>query len=56
MARGILVSPPGMEPVPLALEAWSRNPWTAKEVPVAYFSWRNWDTEILSAFPKVKFP
>ena len=38
MARGILVSPPGMEPVPLALEAWSRNPWTAKEVPVAYFS------------------
>ena len=24
---------PGMEPVPSALQAWSLNPWTAKEVP-----------------------
>ena len=30
---GILASPPGIEPEPPALEAWSSNHWTAREVP-----------------------
>ena len=32
-ACGILVPPPGIEPVPPAVEAWSLNHWTAREVP-----------------------
>ena len=32
-ACGILVPPPGIEPAPPALEAWSLNHWTAREVP-----------------------
>ena len=32
MACGILVSPPGPEPMSLALEVWSLNHWTAREV------------------------
>jgi len=32
-AWGILVPPPGIEPVSPALEAWSLNHWTAREVP-----------------------
>ena len=32
MADGILVPGPGIEPVPPALEAWSLNHWTAREV------------------------
>ena len=33
MACGILVHQPGIEPVPPAVEAWSPNHWTAREVP-----------------------
>ena len=33
VARGILIPPPGIEPVPPALEAQSLNHWTAREVP-----------------------
>ena len=29
----LLVSPPGIEPVPLEVEAWSLNHWTTREVP-----------------------
>ena len=32
-ACGVLVPQPGMEPTPPAVEAWSLNPWTAREVP-----------------------
>ena len=32
-ACGILVPRPGIEPVPPAVEAWSLNHWTAREVP-----------------------
>ena len=32
MARGILVSWPGIEATSPALEAWSLNHWTAREV------------------------
>ena len=35
MARGILVPWPGIEPMSLALEAWSLNHWTTREVPVS---------------------
>ena len=31
-ACGILVPQPGIEPVPPAVEAWSPNHWTAREV------------------------
>ena len=37
MACGILVSQPGIKPVPPALEAWSLNHWTAREVPQGLF-------------------
>ena len=33
MACGILVPGPGIEPAPPALEAWSPNHWTTREVP-----------------------
>ena len=33
LACGILVPQPGIEPVPPAVEAQSRNHWTAREVP-----------------------
>ena len=33
MARGILVPRPGSEHMVLAVEAWSLNRWTAREVP-----------------------
>ena len=36
-ACGILVSQPGMEPKPPALEARSLNHWTVREVPKRYF-------------------
>ena len=36
---GILVPHPGIEPVPPALEAWSLNHWTAREVP----AWKNFN-------------
>ena len=36
MACGILVSPPGIKHMPLALEAWSPNHWTTREVPKAF--------------------
>ena len=32
-AGGILVPRPGIEPVPPAVEAWSPNHWTARELP-----------------------
>ena len=32
-ACGILVPQPEIEPVPLAVEAWSLNHWTTREVP-----------------------
>ena len=34
---GILVPRPGIEPGPPALEAWSFNHWTAREVPKKTF-------------------
>ena len=37
MACGILVLQPGVKPMPPAVEAWSFNPWTAREVPVFKF-------------------
>ena len=33
MACGISVLPPGIEPVPPVMEAWSLNHWTTREVP-----------------------
>ena len=30
-ARGVLVSQPGIKPVPPAVEAWSLNHWTTRE-------------------------
>ena len=33
VACGILVPQPGIEPVPLAMKAWSSNHWTAREFP-----------------------
>ena len=36
LACGILVPPPGIEPMPTAVEAWSLNHWTAREVPVMH--------------------
>ena len=36
-ACGILVPRPRIEPVPPALEAWSPNHWTAREVPRKIF-------------------
>ena len=38
MACGILVPQPEIEPVPLALEAWSPNHWTTREFPSFQFS------------------
>ena len=41
VACGILVPRPGIEPRPPAVEAWSLNHWTAREVPhTPYFSRR----------------
>ena len=34
VACGIFVPRPGTKPVPAALEAWSLNQWTAREVPL----------------------
>ena len=34
---GIFIFQPQIKPVPPAVEAWSLNPWTAKEVPVELF-------------------
>ena len=36
-ARGILVPQPGLEPTPPAVEAWSLNHWTTREVPQDLF-------------------
>ena len=39
-AYGILVPCAGIEPMPPAVEAWSLNHWTAREVPiVTFFKW-----------------
>ena len=40
VACGILVPQPGMEPMPPAVEAWSLNQWTAREVPKNNF-WKS---------------
>ena len=37
MACGILVPQPGIKPVPPAVEAWSLNHWTTREVPIMKF-------------------
>ena len=37
VACGILVPQPGIQPGPLALEAWSLNYWTTREVPLLSF-------------------
>ena len=37
MACGTLVPPPGIEPVPLAVEAWSPNHWTTRELLASVF-------------------
>ena len=42
MACGILVPWPGIEPMSPAVEAWSLNNWTTREVPSPPFYWRNW--------------
>ena len=36
-ARGILVPRLGIKPVPPAVEAWSLNQWTVREVPSFFF-------------------
>ena len=33
VARGIFIPKPGIEPVPLAVEAWCLNHWATREVP-----------------------
>ena len=38
MACGILAPQPGIKPAPLAVEAWSLNHWTTREVPLLPFS------------------
>ena len=40
MARVILVPQPGIEPVPPAVEVWSLNHWTAREIPDFVFNWQ----------------
>ena len=37
MTCWILVPRPGIKPVPWALEAWSLNHWTVKEVPTCSY-------------------
>ena len=39
VASRILVLWPGIEPVPSALEAWSPNHWTAREVSSVFYKW-----------------
>ena len=39
VASRILVLWPGIEPVPSALEAWSLNHWTAREVSSVFYKW-----------------
>ena len=34
---GIIVPQPGIEPMPPAVEAWSLNHWTAREVPKFFY-------------------
>ena len=41
MACGILVPQPGIETTPLAVEAWSLNHWTIREVP-RIFTFKQW--------------
>ena len=41
MAFGTLLPPPGIKPVPPALEAWSLNHWRAKKVPTSNFQNNN---------------
>ena len=43
-ARGILVSRPGTEPEIPAVDVWSLNPWTTREVRVVWF-WSVIDTQ-----------
>ena len=52
----ILVPRPGIEPVPSAMEAWSLNHWTAREVPTQGFLknyffclWRGWAHLVLGS-------
>lgn len=37
MAYGILIPPPGREPKPLAVKAWTPKPWTSREFPLLKF-------------------
>ena len=37
VAHGILVPQPGIEPMPPALEVWSLNHWTTREVSRSFF-------------------
>ena len=37
MAYGILILQPGIKSVPPAVEAWSLNHWTTREVPLTIF-------------------
>ena len=48
-AYGILVPQPGIEPVPPAVEAWSLNHWTTREVPK---TWYIYSMEYYSAIKK----
>ena len=48
MAYGILVSPEGIEPVPLAFEGMSLNHWTTKEVPDLGFQTVRFDRKLRS--------
>ena len=56
VAWSILVSPPGLEPVPLAVKKQSPNHWTTREVPiftvfyVCYFNQDLWWLESPPAF------
>ena len=40
MACGILVPSPGIEPTSPALEVWSLNHWTTREVPYSHCLWK----------------
>ena len=49
MACGILVPQPGIEPVPPAVESWSPNHWTARELPILFKGkQQNSDTQCIS--------
>ena len=50
-ACGILVSPPGIEPAPSAVDVRCLNRWTTREVPLSlFYRWRFWGRGRLCTF------